>query len=380
MRRLPNTYPGDKVKWPNSRGTISIGAADAGSKVLFYNETPVNLDLDFYNGDTDVLHAWEANFWYLDGETADITWAIDVDSLNVVNPPINAVFSTIYNPEERLNDKAYPMPLIRQIGGQQAIVSSASTVVNDGNALLQVIEATLQGHGSSDVIINNDGSFTLKGAGLLAAVGILIHILGNLTVDGTLTQTGAASFNAAGSSLTTTNDASIGGSLKTNTIRDNTNGNAAIDLSAGTGAATFPKQVTLSDIINLANSSSIDAKTNATHMDYHVPGTSKHTFYCGAVAIADIKPTGIGMYSNQPIGFSNGSIQRIGFAAFTPPSGISTITHNFGFVPTIALWQGGQIANTNPGTTTAAIYNCLANTCTINNFAAVNGFLLYIQA
>lgn len=198
MRRLPNTYPGNLTKYPNGRGTISIGSADAGSKVLFYNETPVNLDLDFYNGDTDVLHAWEANFWYLDGEVSDITWAIDADSLNVVNPPINAVFATIYNPNERLNDKAYPMPLIRQIGGQQAIVSSASSVVNDGNTLLQVIEATLQGHGSSDVIINNDGSFTLKGAGLIGAVGILEHILGPLTVDGILTAPAANVLGAVG--------------------------------------------------------------------------------------------------------------------------------------------------------------------------------------
>jgi hypothetical protein len=67
--------------------------------------------------------------------------------------------------------------------------------VNDGNALLQVIEATLQGHGSSDVIINNDGSFTLKGAGLLAAVGVLTHILGTLTVDQASTLTGLLSAN-----------------------------------------------------------------------------------------------------------------------------------------------------------------------------------------
>jgi len=183
MRRLPNTYPGNIAKYPNGRGTFLIGSADEGSKVLFYNETPVNLDLDFYNGNTDVLHAWEANFWTLDGEVGDITWAIDVDSLNVVNPPINAVFATVLNPNETLRDKAYPMPLIRQIGGQQAIVSSASQVINDGNALQQVVEATLQGHGSSDVIINNDGSFTLKGAGLIAAASVLTHILGTLTVD-----------------------------------------------------------------------------------------------------------------------------------------------------------------------------------------------------
>src|SRR3989440_9773999 len=118
MRRLPNTYPDDITKYPTKHGTFSIGSADEGSKVLFYNETPVNLDLDFYNGSTDVLHAWEANFWKLDGEVGDITWAIDIDSLNVVNPPINAVFATIFNPNETLNDKAYPMPLIRQIGGQ----------------------------------------------------------------------------------------------------------------------------------------------------------------------------------------------------------------------------------------------------------------------
>lgn len=272
MRRLPNTYPGDTTKYPTGRGTIGIGSPNAGSKVLFYNETPVNLDLDFYNGSTDVLHAWEANFWILDGEVGDITWQIDADSLNVSNPPINAVFTTLYEPNESLGGKTYPMPLIRQLG-QQAVtggggviaailqnignapgtnviqINSTSnannslTLTNDGlldllvtigatlvqvlrtyepaagGTILQlgaatylselmgnlIVDGTLEssGAGKFDSTLESvgaftaDGTSTLKGAVTAAAVGVLTHLLGNLTVDGNSTHTGTTQLTGA---------------------------------------------------------------------------------------------------------------------------------------------------------------------------------------
>lgn len=260
MRRLPNTYPGDTTKYPTGRGTIGIGAPNAGSKVLFYNETPVNLDLDFYNGSTDVLHAWEANFWIMDGEVGDITWQIDVDSLNVSNPPINAIFTTIYDPNESLGDKTYPMPLIRQLG-QQAVTggggviaailqnvgnapgtnviqnnstsnaNNSLTLTNDGllnllvtigTTLVQVLRTFEPGAGGTilqlgaatylselmgNLIVDGtlessgaftaDGTSTLKGAVTAAAVGVLTHILGNLTVDGNSTHTGTTQLTGA---------------------------------------------------------------------------------------------------------------------------------------------------------------------------------------
>lgn len=195
--RLPNVHPSDTSKWPHSLGQFDIGSADPGSKILMYNETPLNLQLDFLNGSTDTLHAWEANWWPLDGETRQVNWQIDADSLNVSSPPISAVFLTLYGAQEILHGQ-YPMALVRQasVGNVGGIsTTNVAQVINDGNPLQQVVEATLSGHSSSDVIINNDGSVTFKGAAALGLVGVLTHILGDLTDDGKLTVKGTSSLD-----------------------------------------------------------------------------------------------------------------------------------------------------------------------------------------
>jgi hypothetical protein len=204
MQRLTSIHPSDLAKFPNGRGTISLPASNAGTKVVMYNETPLNIDLDFLNGASDVLHAWEANYWTLDGNVDEIDWNIDVDSLNVSNPPINAVFLTLYQPGETLRDKTYPMPLIRQLGGPAQLTSSNS-LVNTGNpsgtSVVNVNDPT-----GTTWTMTNDGLMTLATlvAGALVqilktnatdpllqlgAAAHLVEILGNLTVDGNLTAT-----------------------------------------------------------------------------------------------------------------------------------------------------------------------------------------------
>src|SRR5438270_9585100 len=111
MRRLPNVHPSDITLWPNGRGTFQIGSAGVSPKILMYNETPLNIDIDFLNGNTDVLHAWEARWWVLDGEVGEIEWAIDADSLNVTTPPVDAVFLTLYESGEKVEGQ-YPMALV----------------------------------------------------------------------------------------------------------------------------------------------------------------------------------------------------------------------------------------------------------------------------
>jgi hypothetical protein len=200
MLRLPSIYPGDKTKWPNGYGVITVPANDEGANILLYNETPLNIDLDFENGSTDVIHAWEANYWELDGSTNEIRWQIDADSINVVSPPINALYPKYYYPDEKIKNKAYPMALVRQLGGASQL-SGASSLVNTGNPVGQVL-INVNDPAGTTVTADNDGQITWLakvGAALvqwlnvqstdnplvqLGALNHIVNVLGNLDVDG----------------------------------------------------------------------------------------------------------------------------------------------------------------------------------------------------
>jgi hypothetical protein len=200
MQRLPNVHPSDLTKFPNGNGAIQLNASNDGSKILMYNETPLNIDLDFLNGKSDVLHAWEANFWTLDGDTKEVDWMIDVDSLNVVNPPINAIFLTLYDPTEKLNDKAYPMPLIRQVGGQVAVTGATNTLTNEVNAAgSEVIDIGTIANQKLIDIFTDHFKWSVEQAGIahqvlkgqtagsplqIGQTGDISEVLGNLLIDG----------------------------------------------------------------------------------------------------------------------------------------------------------------------------------------------------
>jgi hypothetical protein len=211
MQRLPNVHPTNTVLYPNGIGMFAVGAANEGSKILLYNASPLSFQLDFLNGQTDTLHPWEANPWTLDGDTKQIQWTIDTDSLNVSTPPITTIFLTLYGAQEKLTG-TYPVSLPYQtsLGGGQTstnVTSTNNAIVNDGNtAGTSIIETTVVGKAST-TILTNDGILNLMTliAGTLQqliktqAVGnplllglatTITEVLGNLLVDGTLTVTG----------------------------------------------------------------------------------------------------------------------------------------------------------------------------------------------
>src|SRR5229473_2276427 len=87
-------------------------------------------------------------------------------------------------------------------------------------------------------------------APLVADSHVTADGLGNVTtLSVTLTSTGTGltvQHNATVSGiLTTTGNHVANGGMNVNTIRDNTNGNTAIDLSAGSGLAKFPHGLSL---------------------------------------------------------------------------------------------------------------------------------------
>lgn len=212
MQIIPQFDPGNTALYPDGNGVIDVGAADAGSKALFYNESPFNINLDFYNGNQGLLHAWEARYWSLDGDTKQIGWSL-ATSLNVVNPPISVVMGELYGPHERL-EGTYPVALIRQIGGQQAIVSGSSTLVNTNSPIntTDIIQISPAGDAGSVTTLDNMGNF----------------------VNGDATHPGTFSLDNAKITTDGAGNITVTGSVKTNTIFD-TSGDGVIGVT-GSGA------------------------------------------------------------------------------------------------------------------------------------------------
>jgi hypothetical protein len=263
MLQLPSVSPSDTSLYPSGAGSFDVGAANSGSKILFYNESPLNIDLDFLNGSTDVLHAWEANWWLLDGDTKQIEWQIDPNSLNMVDPPLSVVFMTLYNPGEFMSGQ-YPVALVRQTnqGNPQAGGGGTvgSSLINTANApATNVVTVDSTGATGSTWTVTNDGLWyiaTTIAAALVQALkinetdpilqlgeaGHETEVLGTLKVDQLLTIAAglAATGGVTTDTLTTTDAANVGNALTV------TAGGITVDAGAthvkaltATGAATL---------------------------------------------------------------------------------------------------------------------------------------------
>jgi hypothetical protein len=258
MQRLPNVHPSNTVLYPNGIGIFAVGAANEGSKILLYNATQLSLQLDFLNGSSDTLHPWEANYWILDGDTKQIQWSIDVDSLSVTTPPMSAIFLTLYNANENVPG-TFPVSLPYQTslggGNTNTNVTSTNSIVNDGNpAGTSIIESTVTGKAST-TILTNDGLLNLmtliagtltqliktQNAGnplLLGAASTITEILGNETIDGnliingTVTIGGGASVSAGDLALNTHNITS-GNNISVSSVTTTGLGNFATLQSGG---------------------------------------------------------------------------------------------------------------------------------------------------
>ena len=363
MLKLSNVHPSDTTQYPDGRGTLPIPSAGDNSKILMYNETPLNVDLDFLDGRTDTLHAWEANWWPIDSNTTEIDWQIDADSLSVSTPPINAIFLTLLYPNEPIRG-TYPISLVRTVGGN-VTTQQSQTLDNTGNAPnSNVVTIASTAANGNTVTLTNDGLFQLAVtiAGILKTVlqtfepaaaggtilqeGVATYLteqLGNLKVDGTFESVGAFTADAAAtlkSTLavtgitSTTGTINANGGINTNTIRDDSNGNTAIDLSAGTGAITIEKLLTLvAGIVAAA----------ATNMTINAPTGQNIQLQNNGTTICTIDGSNVAL--NGAFGFSIGTsgvyrmrngntIQNWSNFAGT---GSGTYNHGFGTSPFMVI-------------------------------------------
>lgn len=387
MRRIANFDP--SVAGTNP--TIEVGAADAGSKVLLYNLSPRNLDLDFYNGNNSVLHAWEARYWTLDGETREIGWSLD-SIINVTNaPPISLVMGELYSPQEQV-EGTFPISLMHQTSVGNPVstnVTGASTLVNTGNpsntnvatvsstaaagnaftltndglmallvtiagALVQVFKTfepgangTILQEGAATYVTEQlgnllvDGTLTAKGATTLAAAAVLTHILGALTVDQAVTL---SSTLAVAGELTASTD------LKTNVIRDNVTGADQIDLA--TAGVTFNNAATHKGSVFGPGATTFTIDSN---------GVGIIQLKVNGVNICQITSTGLTLNAGNKINLLTNSISRIvGQNAVTCGSG-TVITHGLGASP-VNVSVTPAIAQ--PGSATVGVNNVGATTFT----------------
>lgn len=317
--RLPNVNPSDTTKWPNGLGTFNVGSLGDNSKVLFYNETPLNIDIDFYDGRTDVLHAWEARWWYINADTQEIGWQIDTDSLSVTTPPINVIFITLYGPNEQIPG-VYPISLVRTVGGN-VTTQQSQTLDNIGNAPnSNVINVGSTAATGSTMTLTNDGLFQLAVtiAGILKTVlqtfepaaggtilqeGVATYLteqLGDLQIDGTLNPSTALNVGAAGLLAT------LLGSLKIV-------GTTEFDNQLNSGA-------TNNFILNAVSGKQIELKNNGTTI-CTIDGSN--VALQGAYGF-QIGPSGVYRFRNGT------TIQN--WSSFSG-TGSGTYNHNFGSAP-----------------------------------------------
>lgn len=223
-----------------SSGNITIGTGDPGQKVLIYNESAVTIELNFQNGNIAYIHAWEANYWTLPLPLYNITWSSIRNLVGAGQAPASYVDVFVYDANERV-EGTYPTQLARLVstGNLIAVASTATNLINDGNASLsQIVEATQTGSSGSNVSLDNSGNMVLKqyvAATLTTLFQVIANagggasnvklsdaqhqceVLGNLLVDLALTVTGNATVNG---NLTVAGSFSAGSLQATTLVND----------------------------------------------------------------------------------------------------------------------------------------------------------------
>lgn len=347
MRPIPSFDPGSTP----AGGTITVGAADAGAKLLLYNESFYNLRIDFLNGKQDTLHAWEARWWPLDGDTKEVEWTID-STLIVLSAPISLVMGTLYDAGEELPG-TYPFPLIRQanIGNATPLSSSTTAIVNTGNAPeTSIISAQPSDASSATWAADNSGNLTVKcdnagtlttllqliaGASpevIIAAAGVLTKVVGVLEADNGVNTPRLRDNVVGGTQLTLSNvspevdvtsDLQVGGNLiLSSLVTTSAGGIIQISDAGGNVIAAF-----------------LDANTRQTVDGANASMTTGEVF------------------------FSIGSIKAIETGTVTT-SGTVTVNHGLSGTPQ-AVWCD---CNTSGSTATTS-----TNTYTSTQFTLVNG-------
>lgn len=198
----------------NTSGTIQTGLVNRCAVLFLINESPMGLVLTFADGSQAVLPPFWARAYKMPVAGGPVDWTQQYN-LPISSSPLAVVQGEGYEPNEVDMSQLAQGPLNRQsnIGNSIPVSTTVSQVINDNNpANTQVVEATQSGAVGSNVIIENDGSVTIKDGTTtltnliqlvaLASTAIILGATGRDTqVSGNLLFNGKLGISAAGDTL-----------------------------------------------------------------------------------------------------------------------------------------------------------------------------------
>ena len=201
----PGTQTGD---------TFSIPQSSASGKFVIWNESNINLQIALQNGHSAYVPAWTAVKFCGYTGNVNVTWQQQT-VLQATSAPISQVVVVAYESQE--DPGTFPMALTRQsnVGNAIVNVSTATALVNDGNAAPQtIVEATVSGDAQSAVKLTNNGVLTLGSAANHGSVsfdnaGITSDGSGNISKVGNVISSGFLSMGTGAGQQTLSNNSTI---------------------------------------------------------------------------------------------------------------------------------------------------------------------------
>lgn len=279
--------------------------------ITLKNESGCGLDITFKaSGNYHFLAAGEWGTFEV--QPNDGNMAVVVDYI-LPNPPVSRLKGIYYMPGEQVPPSSTLGNSPIGIGGTvNTLGGTASSIQNDANPIgTSIIEATVLGDGGSAVSLTNDAAF----------------VLGDNAHPGSMQAAGTIFANNG---------------INTNTIRDDTHGNTAMDLTAGTGDVFMPHILTVFSSItaSLMNAAALnDLALNA-------PTGHKVALQVGGADVVDVNASGLTLLSGK-LNLLVGSLSKLSFFTGTEVATGGLHNHGLGVVPDYVLIQmTGNAADT----------------------------------
>lgn len=337
------------------------------SHIRMYNDSGSTIEVWADNGifeDTIPAGAWPT--YALEAGTNAIMFRV----IHILpNPPIQILSLTIYGPGEQVPDTPSLGNSPVGIGGAVQ-TSSVQTLSNEGNAKTQLVIDIGDSVLAQLITINNDGTATWKvdvasaahtilqilSAGnflKLGQAGDTIEALGKVIVDQLLSAAAGLNITAGGLTVTggigtdtlnSSGNVVVGGSMETNTIRDNVTGADQIDLT--TSGATVNNLIKTNGGVQLGslgsdfiasgetgNAKIIDC-TSGTSMFINPPASGAGRsigFATNGVSRGSITDSGIVISANGSFVYRNGNTEHNLSTSIQSATG--TVNHNLGETP-----------------------------------------------
>lgn len=284
-----------------------------------------------------------------DADAGSFNGSIGISGFNTANIPttqVSVVLITVYYDGDVVPTGSWPVSIPSQVVNNSVAVTSS--VKNDGNpAATQVVEATVTGSSGSNVVINNDGTGTisvliaaalvqilkLAAADPVVALGAathLVEILGNLQVDGSITQ--SVGGQTATYSVDSSGNLNIYSSGASGSIQLGVNNVLGVVMAAFAGGITYLKSPTeiqfqvpqgtstariTSGGFNIINGS-LKWKSGDTLSQTHAfngTGTGTYAHGCVAAPFAVLPMTNVS--GSQTMGFDSVTATQVHITAFS---------------------------------------------------------------